>query len=179
MKNRLFIHVLFFISLKASACGATPEVFNTINQRLSFMNDVALYKAHHQLPIENSARELVVINKAILAASQQGLDPHSVEGFFKAQITVAKIIQYRHRASLLAGGLLPQGKDLQTEVRPALLELGDKIIIQLAEQLKKHGPVKRHQLALFNTAINIEHITEDDKRLLFNALIQVALLPTH
>ena len=78
------------------------RIFSTINERLSYMEDVALFKAQNHLPIEDIQRESVVINKAKVSASEQGLDPEIVKDFFQAQISVAKAIQYRYRADLLS-----------------------------------------------------------------------------
>lgn len=82
--------------------NAASTLFKTINDRLSYMEDVALFKAVNHLPIEDSVREKKVIANAKTSAASKGLDPDSVEAFFEAQISVAKAIQYRYRADLLS-----------------------------------------------------------------------------
>jgi len=59
------------------------------------MKSVGLYKAIHQVPIEDIPREKIVIEKAMDAADKQGVTATSVKDFFRAQISVAKVIQYR------------------------------------------------------------------------------------
>ncbi|MFT4925108.1 MAG: chorismate mutase [Phenylobacterium sp.] len=73
----LILSCVFSISITANAADNSTmaqTLFKTINQRLSYMEDVALYKAQNQLAIENIKREVVVLNGAKKAASKQGLN---------------------------------------------------------------------------------------------------------
>lgn len=149
------------------------QFFNTINQRLSYMPDVALYKAQHQLAIENIAREQVVINAAIKEASKLGLDSRKIRKFFVVQIDAAKAIQYRYRAELLSDPIEKLAPDLNQSIRPALIKLGDKINQQMAKHIKQFGVFKSSQQALFFRTIQQPLMSKRDKQRLFDALLAI------
>ena len=101
MLRTLSLLFLTLTAFQASAAVKSSDIFKTINERLSYMEDVALYKAQKGIKIEDLARELVVVETASLSAQKAGLDIESVSEFFQAQISAAKAIQYRYRADLL------------------------------------------------------------------------------
>ncbi len=174
-----YLFTFFFLiihSLHARAEVTSTELFNIINERLSYMDDVALFKAQKLLPIENLKREKTVLNQAKKSAHIQGLDPNHVEEFFSVQIAVAKAIQYRYRADLLSQPSVEKPKDLLKEVRPALLDLGDQIIKHIVEYLKTHGSIKSSLFPEFDTAIKIKYLKTSEKKLLFEALQKVKVL---
>ncbi|NQZ12021.1 MAG: gamma subclass chorismate mutase AroQ [Algicola sp.] len=148
-------------------------LFETINQRLGYMTDVALYKAQNQLAIENTKREIVVINSAKASAAEAGLDPARVEAFFKAQISAAKAIQYRYRAELLSQPIERLPLDLNKEIRPALIKLGHQIIEQMAGYVKQHGAFKPEQWAAFLKIVNQQYLSKMDKTRLFEGLLRI------
>lgn len=76
--------ILIFLSSTANGEDISLALFKSINERLSYMELVALYKAINHLPIEEIARENIVIDKAKVAAQAKGLDPVHIEVFFKA-----------------------------------------------------------------------------------------------
>jgi len=149
------------------------EIFRTINERLSYMEDVALYKALNYLAIEDVQREKIVINNAIQRAHEHGFKQDVVKAFFSAQISVAKAIQYRYRADLLSKSIKRQPLDLQKEVRPALIRLGNQLIQQMDTYCKNQGRFKQNQFFEFNQAITVNYLTTLDKQQLFNALLEV------
>ncbi len=169
----LIIILLGTISLNIHANNSAHNLFETLNQRLSYMPDVALYKAIHHKPIEDLERENLVINKTQKAAVTHGLAKEYVTDFFLAQIAVAKAIQYRYRADLLAQPSTKKPRDLQTEVRPALITLGNKIIQQLAQYIKENDTFKESQRFEFNRIMTNKYITDKDKALLFNTLLSI------
>lgn len=118
-----------------------------------------------------------MLDQAKMSAHIRGLDPNYIEDFFKAQIAVAKAIQFRYRADFLSEPSVEKPKDLQREVRPALLGLGGQIIKQIMAYVKTHGSIKSTLFTEFDTAINIKYVTISDKKLLFRALQKVKLLP--
>ena len=128
MKKILLFAAMLLFSHQASAEVIASELFKAINERLGYMEDVALFKARRQLAIEDIEREKIVIEKAKKSAQNKGLDPDSVEAFFKAQISVAKAIQFRYRADLLSQPTSREPRDLKQEIRPQLISLGDQII---------------------------------------------------
>lgn len=78
------------------------EVLNTIEERLEYMQDVALFKANNHLPVEDVDREKKVIKPALRTANAINLSAEGLEHFFTTQISVAKAIQYRYRAHWLS-----------------------------------------------------------------------------
>ncbi|NRB36973.1 MAG: gamma subclass chorismate mutase AroQ [Pseudomonadales bacterium] len=172
MIYRLLTLLLVTFSINTVAEITATEVFVSINERLGYMEDVALYKAHNHLAIEDISREVTVINKAKDSARSKGLNPDQLETFFKAQIAVAKAIQYRYRADLLSRPTLPAAKDLQKELRPSLLRLGDKIINQIALYTASHGSFSLVQFSDFDQVITGRYISQKDKQMIFRALQQ-------
>lgn len=69
----LALTTTLLLSQPALAQQPATEVFLLINERLGIMEDVALYKAENNLPVEDLARELIVVENAILAAESAGL----------------------------------------------------------------------------------------------------------
>jgi cyclohexadienyl dehydratase len=110
--------------------GASPrdEIDNLIDlaaRRLALMPAVAAWKRAHGLAVEDSLREQAVLARADSAARAAGLEPDSVRALFAVQIALAKAIE--GRATEAESTL-----DLETELRPALSEIGDRIVASLA-----------------------------------------------
>jgi chorismate mutase len=170
----LILCCLFCLSAVTYGAENKAEVlFTTINQRLGYMQDVALYKAQNNLAIENTERELVVLQKAKQAAAAKGLDPLLVAGFFKAQIAAAKAIQYRYRADLLSAPIEKAPLDLNKEIRPALIKLGNQIIEQMGAYIEQHGSFTPSQQNEFFKHVNQIYLSEADKQKLFNGLLKI------
>ena len=151
----------------------TAELFAAINARLSYMQDVATYKALHELPVEDLPREAVVLQESKLAAAAAGLQADSVEAFFLAQINIAKIIQYRHRAALLAGLEIQETPDLELVIRPALDALGVAITQLLAQRIAEAGQLTEENWDQFNDTVTAAYLETADKRRLFQSLLSV------
>lgn len=159
----LLIGFLLFAHTSIQAAEVTvAELFSTIDERLGHMESVALYKAQNQLPIENMTREKIVIADAKQAAGLEGMNPDSIEEFFSAQISVAKAIQYRYRAELLSVPNLSPAIDLDRTIRPAITELGSRIVTLLANHLKSTGTIKATDIEQFNLAISTRFVTVAD-----------------
>jgi cyclohexadienyl dehydratase len=110
--------------------GASPrgEVDNLIDlaaRRLALMPAVAAWKRAHGLAVEDPERGQAVLARAEDAARPAGLEPDSVRALFAVQIALAKAIE--RRASETEATL-----DLETELRPALSQIGDRIVASLA-----------------------------------------------
>jgi len=162
---------LFPVSVKADA----EAVFNLINERLSFMEDVALYKKENRIPVEDVEREQVVIANAAQAAEIQGIEGDSISAFFAAQIEVAKAIQYRSLANWISEPTSERAPDLVTDIRPALTELGNQIVTALANNLRSQNPIQVQHRELFQRSINITNVSNTDKDLLFDSLLQIRM----
>ena len=69
------------------------DLSSNVNDRLGYMRDVAAHKWIGGLPIEDKAREAVVIRQATLTGLQYGIETAATKRFFSLQITAAKEIQ--------------------------------------------------------------------------------------
>ncbi|OZG72876.1 chorismate mutase [Hahella sp. CCB-MM4] len=175
MYRALALLSLLLFSVNVLSEPSPQGLFSTINERLGYMEDVALFKANNHKAIEDIEREKTVIEKASQSAESAGLERESVVAFFTAQIAAAKAIQYRYRADLLSR---PEGKtprDLNTVIRPALIELGNRINQEMAEFLQQGGKLSDHDWQEFEVALNERYLVEADKKALFDALSQVRL----
>ncbi|MCB0639868.1 MAG: gamma subclass chorismate mutase AroQ, partial [Lewinella sp.] len=148
-----------------------------VNQRLSYMKDVAAYKWQHQLSIENQAREQVVIQSSVEQASVYGLDTASARSFFEAQIIAAKEIQQYWFDQWTTQGVDEQltFRDLDTEIRPALLDMGDQILLTISElRLWERSPsyIVRNRRRFIN-ALTTEGLGPREKYSLYEAATQM------
>lgn len=152
-------------------------IFELINQRLTYMQDLALFKVRNHSAVEDLIREQQVLEKALVDAQQAGLQPDSIADFFQAQMDAAKAIQYRYMAEWLSAS--PENKkyrDLASEVRPKLLELGDQIVIQISEYLKDGGTFDNKMQKDFVRTVNTTHLSENDKKKMFESLQMIRLI---
>ncbi len=171
--------LLWLISIVIPAhADTTMGLFSAINSRLSHMQSVADYKETFHLPVEDLAREAIVLEEARFAASAAGLQAESVVIFFATQVTMGKIIQYRRRADLLSGVTVLTTPDLENVVRPALDALGSQINQLLARRLQETGSINESDWALFAQIIEDEYLDSTDERQLFNSLLSVQAHPS-
>ena len=77
----------------ASSNTDGDETLSLVEARLLLMKDVARYKWHHDLPVEDLAREQVVLEQARSDALRHSLNVESYLAFMSAQINAAKAIQ--------------------------------------------------------------------------------------
>ena len=94
------------------------HLLDLVARRLAFMPAVAAWKSERGLPIEDLAREAVVLDAAEVSARDFGLDPAPVRDWIALQIDLAKAVQRR----TLAAGAQPT-LDLE-QIRPVLIHLG-------------------------------------------------------
>ncbi|MRI31758.1 chorismate mutase AroQ, gamma subclass [Endozoicomonas sp. OPT23] len=170
---------LLIASLVFSAgCWATEaeDIFSLMHQRLSYMKDVALYKLDAKQPLLDETREKVVLEKAMMRAREEGLSSVSIEGFVAAQMNAAKAIQYRYMAEWMSRPpLTSPEKDLKTEIRPAILNLGTQITKKVADYLKSGKEFSDALFPVFERTLNVENLTTEDKKLLFGMLKEIRL----
>jgi cyclohexadienyl dehydratase len=115
------------------------HLIDLLARRLALMPAVARWKRERGRPLEDREREARVLARARVAAERSGLDPLSAEHLFRAQIELAKRVQARVQAR--APDAAP-ALDLETELRPALARLGDRIV----ESLARLAPLEEAQL---------------------------------
>jgi chorismate mutase len=177
MRMSLRFLLVLLLYMTASPAVTAEPLYDLINQRLGYMRDVAVHKARQNIPVEDKAREQVVLSQSIEKAGQQGLDAGSVKAFFATQMNVAKAIQRRyHQQRALqkdhVGFPLP---DLGGSIRPALDRLGDEIIEALPAYLNRYGSITESKRQEFYQSMTVDRLTEQDKKQLFDALLEVRL----
>lgn len=173
MLQTILIFAASLISFNSIASVTSQDLFTAINLRLSYMEDVALYKAYNNEPIEDTKREAIVINNASISAEKEGLNKESVVDFFSAQISAAKAIQYRYRADLLTTSTDKKPKDLETVIRPELIKLGKDINTKIAQYLREGGSFTKDELEVFKATLKSRYLKESDKELLFDSLTKI------
>ncbi|SFD73182.1 gamma subclass chorismate mutase AroQ [Pseudoalteromonas denitrificans] len=171
---RLFLTICVLWANLAQASDLSL-LFNDLNSRLTYMPDVAHYKALNQLPIEDLIREQKVTKSAAKTAKQFGLDITSALAFNQAQMNIAKVIQYRYRARLLTEKNSKMPRDLITQVRPALIALGKSINQNLSTYLKHNGQITEQNWQQFKDSVNHKYLTEQDLRYLFEVLKKIKI----
>lgn len=157
---------------QASENGNLPGL---INERLSYMKDVASSKAVNHQPVEVLDQEARVLADTQRVASSLGLDPVSVKPFIVAQISAAKAMQYRYRADWLA---TPEKswKPLPLEdIRRDIASLSTRILQRLALELKTNGKISPSNQTEFIAQIQQKNLSEADKIQLFSTLERVRL----
>ena len=132
--NNVLVVILFLPALLAAHETSAEELGALVSHRLGYMKAVAAYKWLNQLPIENQAREQLVLSSAVRQGLRHKLTRSSSEHFFKLQIEAAKEVQshwfkkWQHDPASVPATVA----DLDGEIRPALLRLGEDITAGLA-----------------------------------------------
>ena len=174
MVRSLGLALLCALCASCAAPAASPdataeELYRLINARLLLMRDVAAYKWHHELPIEDRARESTVLERSAADALARQLDPEAARTFFAAQIEAAKSVQayWHERWQTLAPPPSAAVPDLGAEVRPLLLKLGSHILDALSQ------PGLRHSQAEWQRSLTVEGLGAAKRDGLFEALLDV------
>ncbi len=146
-----------------------------INERLSYMKDVAASKSEHHQPVEVLEQEDRVLKATLKTAASLGLDPQSVKPFIVAQMSAAKAIQYRYRADWLSTPEKNWQPRPLEEIRINIAGLSDTILQRLAAELKANGKIFPDNQAEFIAELQQHNLSEADKVQLFKTVIQVKL----
>jgi chorismate mutase len=131
-----------------AGCAVQPPAVDTakidrvlmlIQQRLSYMDDVARIKWSSGASIEDVPRELEIIEAIGREAPVHGLDPAIARNFFSAQIEASKIIQNTRFREWRARNqpAFVNARDLNSEIRPALDALTPAMLAALAEAMPR------------------------------------------
>jgi cyclohexadienyl dehydratase len=172
-----------YLGEKAAAPTATPlgALVAALDERLALMPWVATAKRRDVLPIADPAREAKVIEAALASVRTAAQRTHAaappdeaVRAFFRAQIDAARQLQ-------LAAGRDPSYQpeepvpDLETELRPALLRIGERIaalLLALPEGLDA-DEVQRATL----DGLRSPWLQDDSRRALADALTALSKQP--
>lgn len=164
---------LFFSAITMAMPAKNDEAGSLINERLSYMKDVAGYKANNHLAIEDLPQEAKVLKSAVVQAEQLGLDGESVKPFIQAQMDVAKAIQYRYRADWLSVPLQDWQPEPLEQVRSKISVLSTAILSSVSSKLKTGSQFT--DKAAFMSEFNQEHLKNSDKELLWDSLRSITL----
>ncbi|MGC4089716.1 MAG: transporter substrate-binding domain-containing protein [Polyangiaceae bacterium] len=109
---------------------ATAHLLDLLARRFAFMPIVAALKAQKHLPIEDSAREREILTGMSFNAHRFGLPELPLLDLFTRLIELSKAVQRRQQE--------PVALDLKVQIRPALDELGERILEALVEARQAH-----------------------------------------
>ncbi|WP_395752874.1 gamma subclass chorismate mutase AroQ [Prosthecobacter sp.] len=134
----------FALALVFSNCagmgGSRSALPRLMVQRLDWMDDVALAKSVKKMPIHDPKREAELLAAMTQRGVAAGLQAENVRRFFSGQMEAAKVVQeewlQRHPHGLTSYVMVP---DLSKTIRPALDEIGNKLIQQLALQARRQS----------------------------------------
>lgn len=165
------ITLLLIVTPIVGVASDQDNIEEAIATRLALMKPVAHSKWATGRAIEDTDREKVVIEQAVISGLQYGITTDSTTTFFEAQIEAAKAIQ-RYWFSVWQDeppeGLAP---DLTATIRPQLLELGDQILSQLSD-------TRSLPFARFQKATQIEGLSLAHQQALFQALAGIERYPS-
>jgi cyclohexadienyl dehydratase len=155
--------LLALFLLGAAETPAAECIYRLLDARLELMDEVAAFKWHRKLPIENREREAVVLKQAAADSLRLGFTPDSSHRFFAAQIEAAKAIQRHWFRIWKTGGSPAVPPDLDAEVRPELLRLGSAI-------LAAAGDASSGSRRAFEQTVQVEGLDRQSRTAIFDAL---------
>ena len=139
-------------------------------QRRAAMRDVAAWKWVHQLPINDPERERELLERMRAQGRVLGIEPEALADFFELQMKWARREQRRAFVEWeKSGAPTAAARDLNTELRPALDDIGSELLRAL------YVSVPELSAANFETryAERVRahaNLTEDDADALLQAL---------
>ncbi len=111
------------------ARAESDHLIDLIARRLALMPAVAAWKLRNDRPIGDQAREELVLTRVAEQVRAVGLEAGAALRLFELQIELARTIQARAPAV--------EPLDLEGELRPTLLQLGERIV----DSLSRAAPV--------------------------------------
>lgn len=129
---------LLVLSCPASADGAAERLAQlraVMAERLAIMDGVARFKWNQRLPVEDLAREAVVLNETVARAVAEGVDAADATRIVEAQIAAAKIIQAALFEEWRAAGtgMFANAPSLTESLRPEIGRLTGALIAAVRE----------------------------------------------
>jgi chorismate mutase len=121
--------------LPQNAQDPLQGLVETSAHRLLIAKEVALAKWDQGAPVEDAPREEKVIASAVKDGAEVGLEPASVESFFRAQIEANKVVQYSLLADWRRSGTAPTHAhiNLLVTIRPQLDQLQTALVAELKD----------------------------------------------
>lgn len=145
-----------------------------VNERLSYMKDVAGYKAEQHLPIEDLTQETKVLDQSLSEAESFGLNSETVKPFIVTQMNVAKAIQYRYRADWLSSPESNWKPQDLAEVRLKISSLNTELLKNIAVELKKNYNKAPHGCS-YMWPVQHPQLKDADKKALCMTLNKIKL----
>ncbi len=161
------------ISSLAQASQYT-QTARLVNERLSYMKDVAGYKAEQHLSIEDLTQEKKVLDQSLSEAESFGLNSETVKPFIVTQMNVAKAIQYRYRADWLSSPESNWKPQDLAEVRLKISSLNTELLKNIADELKKNHNKAPHGCS-YMWPVQHSQLKDADKKALCVALNKIKL----
>ncbi|MFW6768223.1 chorismate mutase [Acinetobacter pittii] len=165
--------VFMYFSSLAQASQNT-QTARLINERLSYMKDVAGYKAEQHLPIEDLTQEKKVLDQSLSEAESLGLNSETVKPFIVTQMNVAKAIQYRYRADWLSSPETNWKPQDLAEVRLKISSLNTELLKNIAVELQKNHNKAAHGCS-YMWPVQHPQLKEADKKALCMTLNKIKL----
>jgi len=172
---KLLGYLITLIMIATPMLGVASDrdsIEGTIAARLALMKPVAHSKWVTGRAIEDTDREKVVIEQAVISGLQYGITTDSTTTFFEAQIEAAKAIQRYWFTVWQAQPPEGQAPTPTETIRPQLLELGDLILSQLG------ADTRALTFARFQKATQIEGLSLTHQQALFQALDGIERYPS-
>ena len=121
------------VALSQNTHDPLQGLVETSSRRLVIAKEVALAKWDQGTPVEDVPREEKVIASAVKDGAAVGLEPASVESFFRAQIEANKVVQYALLADWRRSGTAPTHApiNLVVTIRPQLDQLQTALVAEL------------------------------------------------
>ncbi|MCK6187055.1 chorismate mutase [Pseudomonas sp. EYE_354] len=135
MKLRIAFALLLIATNVSAAPATLAPLLDSIAERVSIADQVALSKWDSRKAVEDRAREQDVIASVRAQAANYKLSPDVAEQFFAAQIEANKLVQYTHLSDWHWQGKAPDAPrpDLVGQIRPQLDQLQKRLLQQLAD----------------------------------------------
>ena len=138
----------------------------SLDERLALMPAVAEAKRRAGLAIDAPEREQQVLDAAVESALEAARQnklappaPDALRRLFRAQIEAAKYIQRQTLAKPRRDGV--PVADLQSELRPALIRIGDRIArlsVQMPPRVRTSALIRATRAALAERGLDREHL---------------------
>ncbi len=132
--RHLIVAVITTVGASIPACAAAaPDIAAALEQRLALMRDVAHFKFAHGEPIQDRAREELVLQRMAQRGEALGLTPASTRVLGSAVIAASRSIQTSwHREWQKTGPPATAVPDLANTTRPAIDAASDALLIACA-----------------------------------------------
>src|SRR5689334_489440 len=176
----LFLYLLLGSSQMGFAYGEIKEskkLFNLLEARFALMEQVALYKYLHQMPIYVPSTEEKILLNAKSEAIKRGLSIPAIQQCIQLQMQVAVLIQQQWHNKWQQEDKTPtQGLDLETQLRPQISQLTQNIIEQIAHA-KPELIQERNRPALtqaIEQIIKVPYVSREQKHDLLQSLVNAA-----